>query len=80
MDSLSFFFFLRFLELFIHERHREKEETQAEGEVGSPQGAQDGIGSQNSGITSLAVGRHSTAEPPRHSDPLSLLKSFLTLE
>ena len=45
----SVLFFLRFY-LFIHERQR-KAETQAEGEAGSPWGAQRGTPSQDPGIT-----------------------------
>ena len=48
---------------------REREaETQAEGEVGSTQGARPGTQSRVSRITPWAEGRRSTAEPPR--DPV----------
>ena len=43
-------------------------ETQAEGEVGSMQGARCGTGSRDSRITSCMEGRCLTAEPPR--DPV----------
>ena len=63
-------FFLRF-NLFIHERHTDREaETQAEGEAGSVQGTQCGTLSRDSRIMPWAEGRRSTscstaAEPPR---------------
>ena len=70
-DKISAFFslslFLKRFYLFIHERHREKAETQTERETGYLQGAPCGIRSCNSGITPWAEGRRSTAEPPRHS-------------
>ena len=53
----------------MRDTEREREETQAEGEAGSMQGAQCGTRSQDSKIMSWAKARHSTAEPPR--DPLS---------
>ena len=57
------FIYLRFC-LFIHERHREREaETQAEGEVGSMQGAQCGIQSQTLGSR---PGPKAEAQPLSH--------------
>ena len=56
---------LRFY-LCIHERHAEREaETQAEGETGSPQGAQCGTPSRDSRTMPWAEGGLSTAEPSR---------------
>ena len=71
-SSKTFFFFKI---LFIHERHREKAETWAEGEAGSLQGAGCGTQSQNSGDQALAEGRCSTAEPLRRPHTLNFFKS-----
>ena len=52
--SLSYFFFIFFKILFIHESHREREreaKTQAEGEAGSLQGARRGTRSRDPGVT-----------------------------
>ena len=39
MDKINFSSFLKIFYLFIHEKHREKAEAQAEGEAGSSQEA-----------------------------------------
>ena len=66
-------FFLRFIYLFIHERHEEREgETQAEGEAGSMQGARRGTRSRVSRITPWAEGN---AKPLSHRGcPVYFLK------
>ena len=57
--------------LFIHERHTETGETQAEGEAGSPRGGWCRTRSQDPRIMTWAKGRHSTTEPPRHPKTIS---------
>ena len=58
--------FLKRFYLFFHERHTEREEeTQAEREAGSMQGARCGTQSRDSRIMPWAEGRHSVAESPR---------------
>ena len=69
-------FFKRF-NLFIHERYRERGETQAEGEAGSLLGAWFGTRSQDPGITTWAKGRCLTTETPRCSLECMIFVSFL---
>ena len=54
----------------------EKEaETQAEGEVSSPQGARPGTRSRDPGTTTRAKGRRPTTEPPRRPSVLLLISA-----
>ena len=55
LHCLNFFFFFKILFIY-HETHTERGETQAEGEVGSMQGAQRGPPSQVSRIRPCAAG------------------------
>ena len=67
---LFYFLFFKILFIYSWETQRE-EETQAEGEAGSMQGARCETWSWDSRITSWAEGRRSTAEPPK--DPINFL-------
>ena len=72
LSQLSLFFFKKFF-FFKDFIYSWETQTQAEGEAGSPQGAQCRTWSQNSRIMTWAKGRHLTAEPPRCPSLHSLL-------